>query len=84
MTKAVIEVMVEERNRISDGEPNPFRGHNREILWAHLESGFSGFLIRRDAIKFKVNTDMLFARIALFKDQLLIGKFVGPKPNPKS
>lgn len=42
------------------------------------------FLVRKDANKFKVNTKMLFARIALLKDQLLIGKFVEPKSPPQT
>ena len=40
--------------------------------------------MRRDAIKFKVKPDKLLARITLLKDRLLIGKFVGPKPNPQA
>ena len=48
-----------------------------------MERSFSGFLVRKDAIKFKVNSQKLLARIAMLKDQLLIGKFVGPKPLPQ-
>ena len=40
------------------------------------------FLVRRDAIKFKVNSEKLCARIAILKDQILTGKFVGLEPNP--
>jgi hypothetical protein len=48
-----------------------------------MERNFSGFLIRKDAITFKVDTGMLNARIALLKEQLLIAKFLGPKPPPQ-
>lgn len=84
MTEAVIKVIAEEWNQIPDGEPNPFRGQCGEVLPARLERSFSGFLIRRDAIKFKVNADKLLACIVVLKDQLAIGKFVGPKPNPQA
>lgn len=66
------------------GELNPFKGHNGEILPTNLERSFSGFLVRKEAIKFKVNTKKLLARIEELKDQLLIGKFVGPKPPPQA
>ena len=39
------------------------------------------FLVRKDAITFKVDPMKVRARIALLKDQLLIAKFVGPKPS---
>ena len=38
--------------------------------------------MRKEAIKFTINTQKLLARIDVLKDQLLIGKFVGPKPSP--
>ena len=47
-----------------------------------MERSFSGFLVRKEAIKFTINTQKLLARIDVLKDQLLIGKFVGPKPSP--
>ena len=40
--------------------------------------------MKKEAIQFKVNTKMLLARIDILKDQLLIGKFVGPKPSPQA
>ena len=61
---------------------NPFKRHIGEILPTNLERSFSGFLVRKEAIKFTVNTNKLLARIDVLKDQLLIGKFVGPKPSP--
>ena len=78
MADTMIEVMVEERSQISGKDPNPFWGQNGEVLHAHLERSFSGFLVRRDAIKFKVNSEKLLARITMLKDLLLIGKFVAP------
>ena len=82
MADDVIEVMAEANNQIEGGDLNPFRGQNGEILHSNLERGFSGFLVRRAAIKVKVNSEKLLAHIAMLKYQLLIGKFVGPKPNP--
>lgn len=79
MADAVIEVMAEASQTIL-GDLNPFKEEYGEILPSNLEKNFSGFLMRKDAIVFKVNMDKLAARIALLKDQLLIAKFVGPKP----
>ena len=39
------------------------------------------FLVRKDAITFKVDPIKMSARIGLLKEQLLIAKFVGPKPS---
>ena len=73
MADAMIEVMAEERSQISDKDPKiPFRGQSGEVLTAHLERSFSGFLVRRDAIKFQVNSEKLLACITMLKDQLLI------------
>lgn len=47
MVDVVIEVMVEARNNISDGEPNPFRGQSGEILPSNLERSFSGFFSKK-------------------------------------
>jgi hypothetical protein len=41
------------------------------------------FLVRKDAITFKVDPEKLNARIALLKEELLITKFLGPKPAPQ-
>lgn len=51
---------------------------------SNLERSFKGFLVRKDAVKFKVNTEKLLARIEVLKDRLLIGKFVGSKPPPQA
>jgi hypothetical protein len=80
MTDAVIEVMAEVNTRIFKNDLNPFKAQVGEILPSNLERNFSGFLVRKDAISFKVNSEKLQTRIQLLKDQLLIGKFVGPKP----
>ena len=84
MEDAVIEGLAESRHQNSRGNLNPFKGHSGEILPTNLEISFSGFLMRKEVIKFKVNTEMLLARIDVLKDQLLIGKFVGPKPSPQT
>ena len=81
MEDTVIEGLAEASLHTAEGEFNPFKGYNGEILPSNLERSFSGFLVRKDAVKFQVNSEKLLARIEL-KDQLLIGKFVGPKPNP--
>lgn len=79
MPDAVIEVLAEANKLASKGELNPFKQQIGETLPSNLEKNFNGFLIRKDAIPFKVNTQKLNARIALLKDQLLIAKFVGTK-----
>ena len=84
MEDAVIEGLAEARYQTSRGDLNPFKGQSGEILPINLERSFSGFLVRKEAIKFKVNTEKLLARIEMLKDQLLIGKFVGPKPSPQA
>ena len=41
----------------------------------------AGSLMRKDAITYKVNSQKLNEQIAVLKDQLLIAKFVVPKPS---
>ena len=84
MTEAVIGVMADANNQIEEGVLNPFKEQYGETLPSNLERSFSGFLVRNDALKFRVNLEKLLARIAMLKDQLSIGKFVGPKPNPQT
>jgi hypothetical protein len=81
MTEAVIEVLDEASNQIPKGQLNPFKEQVGEILPANLERNFNGFLVRKDAVTFKVDPQKLNARIAILKEQLLIGKFLGPKPS---
>ena len=83
MLEAVIEVLVEASKQISGDQLNPFKEQAGEILPGNMERNFSGFLVRKDAITFKVDMEMLNARIALLKEQLLIAKFLGPKPTPQ-
>ena len=80
---AMIEGLAEANQQMRGGDFNPFRGQYGGILPSNLERSFTSFLVRKDAIKFKVNSKKLLARIAMLKDQLLIGKFVGPKPPPQ-
>lgn len=84
MEDVVIEGLAEASHQIFGGDHNPFKGHIGEILPTNLERSFSGFLVRKEALKFKVNTEILLARIEILRDQLLIGKFVGPKPPPQA
>ena len=79
MSEAVIEVLAEASKQIQGDQLNPFKEQVGEILPGNMERNFSGFLVRKDAITFKVNTDMLNARIALLKEHLLIAKILGPK-----
>lgn len=81
MVDAVIEVLAETSKPTSKGDLNPFKQQIGEVLPSNLERNFSGFLIRKDVIPFKVNTQKLNARIALLKDWLLIAKFIGTKPH---
>ena len=80
MADAVIEELAQASNPEHEGHFNPFREQVGEILPTNLERNFSGFLVRKDAITFKVDPLKVNARIARLKEQLLIGKFVGPKP----
>ena len=82
MPEAVIDVLAEANQRLKGEEPNPFKGYQGEVLPSNLDRNFSGFLVHKDALKFKVDTEKVLTRIAEFKDQLLICKFVGPKPPP--
>ena len=84
MEEAMIEGLAEASHQTSGGDLNPFQGHSGKILPSNLERSFSGFLVRTEAIQFKVNTEMLLARIEDLKNQLLIGKFVGSKPSPQA
>jgi hypothetical protein len=51
---------------------DPFKEQSGKILPGNLEKNFNGFLVRKDAITFKVDTQKLNACIALLKEQLLI------------
>lgn len=83
MADALIEVLAEASQQIR-GDLNPFKGQCGEILPSNLERNFRGFLVRKEAIKFKVNTEKLLAHIEVLKDQLFIEKFVRPKPPPQA
>lgn len=62
---------------------NPFHAQHGAILPSTMEKNFSGFLVRKNAIFFKVDSNNLCAPITLLKEQLLIAKIIGPKPKPK-
>jgi hypothetical protein len=80
MSDAVIDLMAEANNQISKGELIPFKEQIGEVPPPNMERNFNGFLMRKDAVTFKVDSEKLKARIAKLKDQLLIAKFVGTKP----
>lgn len=42
------------------------------------------FRFQKDVFPFKVDSHKLLSRIALLKDQIMISKFVGPKPNSQA
>ena len=56
MEDAMIEGLVEASHQILEGDLNPFKGHSGEILPSNMERSFSGFLVKKDTIQFKVNT----------------------------
>lgn len=56
MTDVLIEVLTEVNTRTSKDDLNPFKAQADEILPSNLERNFSGFLVRKDAISFKVNS----------------------------
>lgn len=84
MADAVIEVMAEANDRMEVTKINPFRAHHGEILPENVERNFSGFLVRTNALMFIVVSQKLQARIAMLRYQLVIVKFVGPKPSPQA
>ena len=80
MVEAVIKLLAQASDHVHEGHFHPFREQVGEVLSTNLERNFSGFLVRKDAITFEVDPMKVSAHIALLKDQLLIAKFVGPKP----
>lgn len=80
MTEAVIGIMAEASDQIGSEGFNPFKGKIGEVLPSNLERNSNENLVRKDAISFRVNSEKLLARIVVLQDQLLITKFVGPKP----
>lgn len=49
-----------------------------------VERNVSSFLVRKEAMIFKIDFQKLLTHIALLKEQLLITKFVGLKPNSQA
>lgn len=84
MSQTMIGIMDEANQGALNNALMPFRAQISEILPLNVENNFSGFLIRKDMVPFKVNSQKLIAHINLLKDQLLIAKFVGPKPIPQA
>lgn len=72
--------MVKANDQLEGEETNPFKARINEVLPLDVERNFSGFLVRKDSLTFEVDSQKLLTRIALLKEQLLITKFVGPKP----
>lgn len=66
------------------GCPQPLRAQSGEILLAYIERNLSSFLVRKEVVHFKVNSQKLLACIALMRDQLVIAKFLGPKSSPQT
>lgn len=56
MTEVVIEALAEVSQQIWEGQLNPFKKQTGEILPKNLERNFSGFLVKKDAIMFKVDS----------------------------
>lgn len=81
MVEAVIEIMAEASQYTSKDGSNPFCAQIGEILPSNFERNVSGFLIRKYAMLFEVDSQKLLARITMLQNQLVIAKFVGPKPN---
>lgn len=81
MSKVVIEVIAKAKHT-SEEDINMLEGHTCGILSSNVERNFSGFLVKKDIVTYKIGSQTLLALIALLKDQLLLAKFVGPKPPP--
>lgn len=66
--EGVIEAMAKGSNQTMEKELNPFKEKHGEILPKDIERNFSGFLIRKIVVPFKIDSVKLIARIALLKD----------------
>lgn len=84
MMEAVIESMAQGNKQNEEGALNPFRAQPGEILPKDCERNYSGFLVRKNAISFKVDGGKLVECVVLLKEQILIAKFMGTKPNHKA
>lgn len=72
--------MAEANTKIAGEDINPFKPQIGETLPFNVERNYNGFLVRKHAIKFRVDSKTLLTYIAILKDQLLIAKFIRPKP----
>lgn len=80
MTKANLQGLAKASNHILEGQLNLYKGLVGEVSPTNLERNFSGFLVRNDAITFRVDIQKVKAHIALWNEQLLIAKFVDRTP----
>lgn len=83
MMDVKIENMAQGSKLEAEGKLNSFREQPSEILPKDVERNHSGFLVRKNAISFKVDDLKLGNHITFLKDQILIAKFMGPKPYQK-
>lgn len=79
MTNAVIEVMTEASKQILRDEYNPFEEQIGEVIPSNMEFEWVLFS-EKGGHSFKIYLQNFLAHIALLRDQLLIAKFVVPKP----
>lgn len=84
MAKVVIRYMANVSQGTSNDGLNRFRIQYGEMLPLNMERTFSRFMVRKEAVAFKVDSQKLLTFIALLREQLLITKFVGPKPNAQT
>jgi hypothetical protein len=82
MVDTVIEVMEEASQHTFKDVLTTFQAQSGEVLPSNLKQNVSGFLVRKDDVSFKADSQKLFARIALLQDQLVIAKFVALDATP--
>lgn len=84
MAEVVIKYMANASQGKSNDVLNRFRIQYGEMLPLNMERTFSRLMVRKEAVAFKVDSQKLLTLIALLREQLLITKFVGPKPNAQT
>ena len=81
MADAVIEVIAKASQTGFEDDLNPIWAQSGEKLPLDVERNFSGFLVKKEVVTFKIDSQKLLKHIVNLKDQLVITKLVGPKPN---
>lgn len=82
MIMAVMENMAQIYKETTKDAFNSFKEQPGEIFPMNIKMNYIGFLVKKNAILFKVYSEKLVACIMLMKEQMFIAKFMGMKPTP--